>query len=153
MYDSAKYPSDIGSDAQGYHIYNRTPEQTAASQPYVPAPNEELYGTWTNEKYGGDELHPQEVVITSETYAEYWHTASNLPPNVSKLWIVDKWRDSDGNIWYKVNTLETKSGYKAQGIFKLSNQGTVMESIIVTLPFGSGYDPSQYPREIDKRLH
>ena len=51
MYDSGKYPSDVSAVAEDYHVYNRTTEETAASQAYVPIPNEELYGTWTNEQY------------------------------------------------------------------------------------------------------
>jgi len=40
--------------------------QTTNLGKYIPKPNEELYGTWTNGQNGGDLKHPQKVVITPE---------------------------------------------------------------------------------------
>ena len=42
-----------------------------AQDKYVPKDNEELYGTWTNSKYGVLPMTWQKIVVTADGYKEY----------------------------------------------------------------------------------
>ena len=46
-----------------------------AQDTYVPAPNEELYGTWTNEK-----MFPPKIVVSPGGTWEHYFPASNTFP-------------------------------------------------------------------------
>ena len=119
-----------------------------AAGKYVAKANEELYGTWTNEKNSGDKYHPQKVVVTPDGYTGYSKISDSVPLFDWRLKIDSKWKDSDGNIWYKVlgTGAGAYEGEKSQELYKLSESGTVMErafKIVVE------YSPANYPEKID----
>lgn len=62
-----------------------------------------------------------------------------------------KWTDSDENFWYKTfNTITfgTYKGTKVQVLHKISQSGTVKESVFITV---GEFDPKLYPTEIDPK--
>jgi hypothetical protein len=125
----------------------------AAQDKYIPKPNEELYGTWTNEKNRGDLFHPQKVVVTQDGYTGYSKISDSDSLFSWKLSIDSKWTDSDGNIWYKILGIGDGSwkGYKSQKLYKLSKSGTVMERAWTDVGNGA-YDASMYPKKIDPMI-
>ena len=71
-------------------------------QAYIPKPNEELYGTWANAEYDGVE-HGQKFINYNWGYTEAYRLATDQYPDTRRaFYIMDKWTDSEGIIWYKV---------------------------------------------------
>jgi len=116
-----------------------------AQEKYTASGNEEIYGTWTNEKNMASFSHPPKIVVSQNTVEIYVDLTSKLPPDKVIWSIVKKWTDSGGNIWYQANGTGTggAQGYKWQELYKLSKNGTIMERALAGLPFGSDFDPSQ----------
>ncbi|MGA2765875.1 MAG: hypothetical protein ABSG17_21215 [Spirochaetia bacterium] len=118
---------------------------------YVPKANEEIYGTWTNEKYGimnAKIYSPQKEIIDASGYTAYQSTSDHNPSAKGPETIVSKWTDSEGNIWYK--TLATGSNgeqvFTRQALEKLSKFATVRECMYSWLP---KLNPDSYPKDID----
>lgn len=115
---------------------------------YVPKSNEELYGTWTNDKTI-NAFHVQKRVHTADGRVKEYDDLSGstlLAEGPSR--IDRKWTDSDGNVWYEVYerlTAGVYAGYDFQRLFKLSKSATVLEYVQ-----NHGYvGPNNYPAKID----
>ena len=115
---------------------------------YVPKSNEELYGTWTNDKTI-NAFNVQKRVHTADGDVKEYDDLSGstlLAEGPSR--IDRKWTDSDGNIWYEVYerlTAGVYAGYDFQRLFKLSKSATVLE-----YAQNHGYvGPKNYPTKID----
>ena len=115
---------------------------------YVPKPNEELYGTWINDKTI-NAFHVQKRVHTADGDVKEYDDLSGstlLAEGPSR--IDRKWTDSDGNIWYEVYERLTGGVYAGndfQRLFKLSKSATVLEYVQ-----NYGYvGPNNYPTKID----
>lgn len=130
-------------------LLSMIPPGAKAKDKYVPKANEELYGTWINEKNGGDKYNPQKVVVTADGYTGYSKISDSVPLFAWRLWIDNKWTDLEGNTWYKIFGIGIGDyeGEKSQELYKLSKSGTVMERAFVA---GMGeFSPSYYPTKID----
>jgi hypothetical protein len=97
---------------------------------YKPSSDEELFGTWTNTEYSGDQGWPQKIVYHSWGYVELFMRIENKNP----VWpatstIVDKWTDEGGNIWYRDYYRDQFGGVLYQ-VYKISNNGTILELIM-----------------------
>ena len=91
---------------------------------YVPVANEEIYGTWINEG-----IRYQRLVIFAGGVKEYFSVADAEPDMETTTQISAKWKDADGNIWYKTFDTYTRghlNGVKNQYLWKISN-GSQME--------------------------
>ena len=64
---------------------------------YVAKENEELYGTWTNDTY----FEFQEIVYFANNCNWYQRVGNPAPTIEGSLEITSKWKDAEGNIWYK----------------------------------------------------
>jgi len=122
-------------------------ESTAWAQ-YVPKSNEELYGTWTNDKTT-NAFHVQKRVHTADgDVKEYDEVSGSTLLAKGPSRIDRKWTDSDGNIWYEAYERLTSgvyAGYDFQRLFKLSKSATVLEYVQ-----HHGYSgPKNYPTKID----
>ncbi len=120
---------------------------------YVAKANEEIYGTWTNDK-----ATPQKIVSTSAGWKQYSYISDTVPLLEGTGGIESKWTDSDGNIWYKTSsaiTSETMKGDKSQELDKLSKSGTVWESVWIWVrEFGPGnYPPKIDPKDANYRIY
>jgi hypothetical protein len=121
---------------------------------YVEKSNEELYGTWTNESYKGISLgsyyKPQKVVITPGTYSDYQVLTDTNQAASGKEEVTSKWKDSEGNIWYKVRGSGSVGSYhfKFQSLHKLSKSATVRELVSILV---DEYGPNSYPTKIDSQ--
>ena len=119
---------------------------SCAPRKYVPKPNEEIYGTWTNEK-----IFPQKVVNTADGWKQYNYIADSVPLIEGTGTPDSKWTDSEGNIYYKgfdTVTSGTYKGNKFQELDKLSKSGTVWESVSTMV---REFEASNYPAKIDPK--
>ena len=96
---------------------------------YIPKSNEEIYGTWINE-----DLIPQKIgqkrIYYYWSYGEtYRELSSETPAMKWTFTIVNKWKDSEGNVWYKYFIRDNEFIYIEYWITKISNNGTVFESV------------------------
>jgi hypothetical protein len=115
---------------------------------YTPKPNEEIYGTWTNEK-----MSPQKEIHTADGSKQYLYTSDSTSFYEGTGKTISKWTDSEGNIWYKVlSTFTTPNTYKGQ-IFtvleKLSKSATVWESVWASPSSDAELKNPVYPAAID----
>jgi len=121
---------------------------------YTEQTNEELYGTWINESYSGNITYgtytPQKSVIAPGTFSDYDKITSQGPHVVGKNEITGKWKDTEGNIWYKIQGSGANGDkvLKWQTLTKLSKSATVEEFASTTV---EKYDPNSYPTKIDPK--
>jgi hypothetical protein len=119
---------------------------------YVEKPNEELYGTWTNGNYSGviSEIAytPQKTVIAAGTYSDYRMLTDHGPGFMGKEEVISKWKDSEGNIWYKINMSGSTGDttFKWQSLQKLSKAATVREFALTEVV---AFNPISYPTKLD----
>jgi beta-lactamase regulating signal transducer with metallopeptidase domain len=98
---------------------------------YIPEANEEFYGTWVNMKHTGVAMWPQKLVYTHWGYYEGYYKADGTTPNFrGTSTFVDKWADSNGDIWYKTLDREDWTTTKVEyAYYRISKNGSVMEFI------------------------
>jgi hypothetical protein len=119
-----------------------------AQEKYVPKPDEELYGTWTNEKA----FPPRLVESPDGTFAEFFPISNPKPFRGGTTEIVKKWTGSDGSVYYyllKTVTLGVNKGMRVQFLHKISESGKVLETA-----WRSGtttFDAERMPTEIDPK--
>ena len=107
---------------------------------YIPKSNEEIYGTWINE-----DMRFQKSIYYYWGYAEKYREVSNeTPAEKSTFTIVEKWSDSKGNVWYKNFNRHNASILNVFWIIKISNNGTVYESV-----YNEGKFPSKDELNVD----
>jgi len=119
---------------------------------YVPKSNEELYGTWTNDKTINP-FHVQKRVHTADGNVKEYDDLSGStllaegPSRIDK-----KWKDSDGNIWYEVYeklTAGVYAGNEFQRLFKLSKSATVLEYV----QYHGYVGPNNYPTKVEPNVN
>lgn len=122
-----------------------------AQENVVQKGDEELYGTWVNEKNSADVFHGQKVVVTAAGM-EIHGKASDPAPGMVVSWdMTSKWTDSEGNVWYKTFGTSISGAYKGanwQALEKISRSGTVWERAANYLDLGR-FNPAFYPKTID----
>jgi len=96
---------------------------------YVPRDNEEIYGTWVNTTYPGSIEYKQKIVMDFwgdwETYAK----ATDETFDNGTFILVDRWTDSEGNIWYKEFVRQRNNPFPSFELDKISKIGTVWEYV------------------------
>ena len=120
--------------------------ESCAPRKYVPKTNEEINGTWINEK-----IAPQKVVNSPSGWKEYSYASDAVPLDEGNGGIDSKWTDSEGNIWYRTFSTVTSATYKGtktQGLEKISKSGKVYESVFNIV---AEFDPKNYPTKIDPK--
>ena len=116
---------------------------------YAPKPDEEIYGTWTNDKEY-NLIGFQKTVISADGWKNYTNITDSVPMEEGTSQIESKWTDSDGNIWYKSFGIANGRGFKnakVQSLTRISKSGTVLE--VVARPALSKFDSDKYPTMID----
>ena len=111
---------------------------------YAPKDNEEIYGTWVNEKYDGAQSgRPKRARSewkSDGTFAIYQKSYHDKPALYGTYSITEKWTDK-GDVWYKV-AVRIES-YKRDGysLVRISDSGSTWESV---------YSSNTYPKKIDR---
>ena len=112
---------------------------TKMEQQYVPKENEEICGIWVNTEYSGAPMDEQKIVIYLGECEFYSMASIPVHSGRVKYTIVDKWTDSEGNIWYKRITEEHARRHELN---KINKNGTTLEMVY-------SYIHSKFPTEID----
>ena len=119
-----------------------------ATGKYMPKGNEELYGTWTNERTQNSDLI-QKVVYAADGWKEYTKV-SDAKAIDGGTWAIDsKWSDAQGNVWYRVLCSATSgwaAGMDYQALYRLSKSATILEWVSKYTSQSQGIS---YPTEID----
>ena len=122
---------------------------------------EELYGTWINEEYK-DTTPPFEIEVYNPdgTYESFRTEVAPWEKDVEILeggWIrdafrtykiEDKWIDSEGNVWYKVEAITggyEKRPYKVCLLMKISDSNRILEYMYGKGEYYEEIDPSKVP--------
>lgn len=119
-----------------------------ATGKYVPKPNEELYGTWTNEKTQNKDLI-QKAVYDAGGWEEYTKVSDARAIDGGTWAINSKWTDAQGNIWYEVFCSPTTgwaAGIDYEALYKLSRSSTILECVYKQTSQSQGIS---YPSKID----
>ena len=95
---------------------------------YVPKASEELYGTWINTTYNPG-FYSQKYILYDWGYFEEYEKPTSEYPYPGTFIIVDKWTDSEGNIWYKEYVRERNEMNPTFELDKISKDGTVWEFV------------------------
>ena len=98
---------------------------------FAPSDSEEIYGTWINTGYSGEQSFAQKYVHNTWGYCEYYSKVENKNPAIG--WdrtstLVDKWTDARGNVWYR-EFASFHWGDRCYLLVKISNDGTTLEYI------------------------
>jgi hypothetical protein len=91
---------------------------------------QECWGIWTNEQYN---LKPNKaakiIYFPDMTYAAYDCDFTNKPRWRGTISVIDKWKDEQGNCWYKITTNQLKLDVIVYELWKISEAGTVFEGV------------------------
>ena len=108
---------------------------------------EELHGTWINEEYKSattppfkiHEINPDGTMGFFRTETSVWEEDIEvlengwIPCDSYTYTIDDKWTDSDGNVWYKVEVVGggyEKNPMKIYLLMKISDSNRVLEYMV-----------------------
>ncbi|MGA2614572.1 MAG: hypothetical protein ABSG38_14135 [Spirochaetia bacterium] len=103
-----------------------------------------LYGTFMNRSISPD-IFPQKAVRFPGGFKNYALVSDTIPNEQGSEKIVERWTDSGGSSWYKVQATMS-NGYKFLALFKVSKSGTQLELVSKqVLDFAS----KNFPTKID----
>jgi hypothetical protein len=114
---------------------------------YVAKANEEIYGTWTSTQRSPHKL----VMLSDGTWEEYIYESDAAPTYKGTYQIIDKWKDAEGNVWYKEFvklTFPTGTKEMTQELDRIDRLGHVWE---FDFDYVSHYDPLNFPKEINPK--
>ncbi len=107
-------------------------------RPYVAKDTEEIYASWVNPEAKSG--LPQKLIFKPNCKVEYFPSANPKSPDTGRYLIVNKWTDSEGNIWYKKH--EVDGWHEYYSLIKISNSGNTLETV---------RDRNDYPTKIDPK--
>jgi hypothetical protein len=98
---------------------------------FKPSNDDEIFGTWVNTGYSGEQTWHQKIVYYPWGHVELYMRIENknpVWPGTSNL--VDKWTDAEGNIWYRDFFRDQYGGGLAlYQLYKISDNGKILEMI------------------------
>jgi len=103
-----------------------------------------IAGTWINEEYNSHAHIGKFVIRRDGSYDAYFKTTDTEIAEKCHYIIVDKWTDSQGNIWYKTNEwfgVVVEGKPSQYSLSRFSNSGKVWEYIGL---------PGGFPTELDE---
>lgn len=123
---------------------------------YVPTANEEIYGTWTNPQEPPHIPTIQKAVYAPGSFKGY-NLVSSTTPQLECSWeITGKWKDSEGNVWYKGHSKITggtigDTGAEWVSLYKLSKSASVLEEVLKIPTSDQEIKKPVYPVSIDPK--
>jgi len=116
---------------------------------YTMKANEEIFGTWTSAQRSPHKL----VMLADGTWEEYIYEADAAPTYKGNYQVIEKWKDAEGNVWYKEVvkvTFGTGAREITQELDKIDKSGRIWE---FDFDYVSQFDPSKFPKEIDPKSY
>jgi hypothetical protein len=108
---------------------------------YVPSYDEEIWGTWVNTAHSGGPYFPQKVVNNYWGSIDIFMKATDPAPSFRGAHtLVEKWKDREGNIWYKLYWRDNGGPSIYYEIDRISNNGSTFEFC---------FDTREFPMEDD----
>lgn len=104
-------------------------------------------GTWINKDYKYEWWRVEKIVLFADgTYERYFSIDSYDVFAQGKNTIIDKWKDSNGSIWYECHWECFTHGNSGYRLTKISDSGNTIEMLAVVgeLRFEE-WDPDSYP--------
>ena len=99
--------------------------------------NEELYGMWINLDKSKP---PQKQIFKSDGTIEFSSGATKWR---ARYLITGKWKDSQGNIFYRYHSVDDPYGLESYTLVEISNSGNTLETM---------RDSETYPTEIEPEV-
>lgn len=102
-----------------------------------------LSGTWINEEYNTHPFKARLVIRPDGTFVVYSRTTDTTKDEIGHFVVVDKWTDSEGNIWYKTHVwggVMVEGKPSAYELARLSDSGNIWELVSIS---------GEFPAEID----
>ena len=97
-------------------------------QAYIAKSDEELFGTWANPDYGVD--HSQKFIFYDWGYLEKYKKVKDQHPNRrGTFFLIDKWTDSEGSIWYRTHMRYRGSTDIRFYFMKIDKRERVLETV------------------------
>jgi len=115
-------------------------EVAAEKEFYVPKFDEEINGIWINEEYNRTEYKGKIRLYHWGYFEEYSLPDSEVVQYKGTFVIVDKWTDSEGNIWYKTYVRRSGRTTIYHELDKISNNGNTWEYVSHTVDFPTESD-------------
>jgi hypothetical protein len=118
-----------------------------ATNRYVSKTDEEIYGTWINPAPPNG---MQKTTTLPNGWENYYLILDATPCEKGTQEITSKWKDAEGNTWFKTTATITASpalpkGQKVQTLQKVDKSGRVREWVAVLV---TEFDPTRYPKSI-----
>ena len=109
----------------------------------LPKDVEPIYGTWVNKGYTGNQNWEQKWVYYEWGYGESYAKISDQKPTGKCFYIlVEKWKDADGNVWYREFDQIPNTSWRIYELNRISADGTVLEVM---------QDLSGFPKKMDSK--
>jgi hypothetical protein len=106
---------------------------------YVAKDTEEIYTTWVNLEVKPG--RPRKLIYKANSIVEWFMFDRSVAPDyIGRYLILKKWKDSEGNIWYKIHSVNPTHEYYS--LIKISNSGNILEI---------GTSSFDYPIKIDPK--
>ncbi len=119
-----------------------TQKTTQTEKLFEPLDNDELTGVWVNTEYAEIPYYGRsKIVITRYGYSTIYKKVDSLYPILeATLYIVEKWNDSEGNLWYMSIWRDEYTTNFYHELDKISKDGKTWESVYTTTEFPSESD-------------
>jgi len=105
---------------------------------YDPSEKEEIYGTWINPEYGGNWAPQKLIMYPNGTWKRFLSRHDLAPGFTGSFTLIDKWTDSEGNIWYKMFWNLGNIEWEMYEIVRISNSGKTLEYVFSEIDFPIG---------------
>ena len=107
----------------------------------VMAESEEICCTWVNPNYTSANPPQKEIRNIDGTFANYITLDATDPLRRGTFTIFKKWKDAEGNIWYRIKR-QGSGGAVQYELAKISANGKTLEVVIRNEDFPSRLNPA-----------
>ncbi len=100
----------------------------------------DMVGTWLNQEYYKYEFVTSKAIVNPDQTVELYDKEGDKWPTTAKIIIKDRWTDSEGNIFYKIESIyPIRTEYE---LWKLNNSRTIWELMFRAMEHYTEIDPN-----------
>ncbi len=90
--------------------------------------SEECFGVWVNSSYNNNEKRAAKIIYNPDmTWTAYKTDSSFYPGWRGTISVIKKWRDRQGNVWYKITTNQIGLDIIVYELWKINKSATIIE--------------------------